>query len=184
MVQGILDPSRIHVLHKIGELLITVFRIKYFHTGHQAAENLTAQCITVNSLSSGAVEAVYKSPNKGRVSLNLLNNNNDTLIHVDARVDWYGWSDILVLNSKTANGGWQEEAHPEGFPFPCCGYVTTITLRVEISDEAFVISANGIEIAKYPYHDDLHPPVNQILYVFEDTGASVKANLESLSVDY
>ena len=81
-------------------------RLNYCHTGHRAAGNLTTQCISVDSLSSGAVEAVYQSPNKGRVSLNLLNSNNDTLIHVDARFDWYGWMNILVLNSKTANGGW------------------------------------------------------------------------------
>ena len=138
----------------------------------------------MNSLSSGAVEAVYTSPNKGRVTLNLLNSNDDVLIHVDARFDWYGWMDVLVLNSKTAHGGWQEEAHPKGFPFPCCGYVTTITLRVEIGEEAFIISANGLEIAQYPYRGVLCPPVNEIQYVFEDTGASVKAKLESLFVDY
>ena len=138
----------------------------------------------MNSLSSGAVEAVYISPNRGRVILNLLNSNNDTLIHVDARFSWSSWMDVLVLNSKAANDGWQEEAHPKGFPFPCCGYVTTITLCVEIGEEAFIISANGLEIAQYPYHGALCPPVNEIQYVFEDNGASVKAKLESLFVDY
>ena len=168
--------------------IITVFKMKLFHTDQPTTESgsaatFTKQNITVNSLSSGVVEAVYRSPNKGRVTLNLLNSNDDVLLHVDARFDWYGWMDVLVLNSRTAHGGWQEEVHPKGFPFPCCGYVTTIALRVEIGDVAFFISVNGRELAKYPYRDELCPPVTQMEYIFEDTGASVKARLESLSVN-
>ena len=63
-------------------------------------------------------------------------------------------------------------------------YVTTITLRVEITAGAFIISANGLHIAKYPYRGALHPPIHQIEYAFEDTGASKPAKLESLTVKY
>ena len=153
-------------------------------TAPAAIQSVTKQSIFVKSMTSGAVEAVYRSPNKGRVTLNLINSKKDILIHVDARFNWYGWRNILVLNSKAASGGWQREAHPKGFPFPCCGYVSTITLRVEINAGCFVISANGITVTKYPYRGALRPPVNQIQYVFEDTGASLKAKLESLTVDY
>ena len=135
-------------------------------------------------MTSVAVEVVYQSTNKGRVSLNLYNNRKDVLLVVDARFNWYTWRNVLVLNSKPANGGWQTEVHPKGFPFPCCGYVTTITLRVEITAGAFIISANGLHIAKYPYRGALRPPIHQIEYAFEDTGASKPAKLESLTVKY
>ena len=151
-----------------------------------AVQSTTTQSISVNSLTSGAVEAVYQSPNKGRISLYLLNGNEDILIVIDARFDWEGEKNRLVLNSKRAGQPWvvPDEVHPEGFPFPCCGYVSTITVRVEMGDEDFTISANGIEIAKYPYRDGLHPPVTEFRYRFEDTGASKKAQLESLSAYY
>ena len=130
------------------------------------------------------MEVVYKTPNKGRVSLFFRNSNGDILITIDARVDWYGWENILVLNSKPAHGSWMPEDHPTGFPFPCCGYVTTVTLRVELGDVAFIISANGNEISRYLYRPELRPPVTEIEYVFDDTGASEKAKLENLSIDY
>ena len=151
-----------------------------------AVQSTTTQSISVNSMTSGALEAVYQSPNKGRISLYLLNGNEDILIVIDARFDWEGEKNRLVLNSKRAGQPWvvPDEVHPEGFPFPCCGYVSTITVRVEMSDEDFTISANGIEIAKYPYRDGLHPPVTEFRYRFEDTGATKKAQLESLSAYY
>lgn len=149
-----------------------------------AIQNAIKQSISVNSLTSGAVEAVYRSPNRGRVILNLLNSRKDILIHIDARFHWLSDFDTLVLNSKTAKGQWQKEVRPKGFPFPCCDYITAITLRVEISETAFVISANGIEIVKYPYRNGLVPPVSEIEYIFVDDRASKKAKLESLSVDY
>ena len=152
-------------------------------TAPAAIQSFTTQSIFVGAMKSGAVEAVYRSPNKGRVHLNLLNSKKDILIHVDARFNWFGWRNILVLNSKPANGGWQTEVHPKGFPFPCCEYVTTITLRVEITAGAFIISANGLPVAKYAYRGALRPPVNEVQYVFQDTGASLKAKLESLTVE-
>lgn len=128
------------------------------------------------------MEAVYQTPDKGRVSLFVRNYRNDIVIVIDARVHWYGWENKLVLNSKPVHGSWQKEIHPLGFPFPCCGYVTTVTLRVEITDSEFIISANGNEIAKYPFRENLMPPITEVEYVFDDTGASLKAKLKSLSV--
>ena len=105
----------------------------------------------MNSLTSGAVEAVYQFPNKGRISLYLLNGSGDVLIVMDARFDWEDETNYLVVNSERAGQPWivPDEVHPKGFPFPCCGYVSTITVRVEIAED-FTISANGIEIAKMP----------------------------------
>jgi len=145
-----------------------------------------SQSIVVEPLSSGGLEAVYRSPNKGKVTLNLYNEHEDILLHIDARFDWEGEKNRLVLNSRRAGQPWvvPDEVHPEGFPFPCCGYVSTITVRVEMGDEDFTLSANGIEIVKYPYREGLHPPVTEIEYRFEDTGATKKAQLESLSAYY
>ena len=133
-------------------------------------------------MTSGGVIVIYSSPNKGRVTVNLLNANGDILIHIDARFDWYTWKNILVLNSKKVDGNWGVRVQPDGFPFPCNGYTTTIVLQVEIGETAFVISANGKEIATYPYREDLAPPVDAATYYFGDTGASEKAELKSLSV--
>jgi len=130
---------------------------------------------------AGGLGAVYRSPDKGRVTLYLYNDREDILLVVDARFAWRRETNTLVLNSKFADGEWGPEVRPEGFPFPCCEYVTTITVRVDIGAEGFTISANGIEIVKYPYREGLHPPVTEIEYRFEDTGATKKAQLESLS---
>ena len=144
------------------------------------------QTISVNSMTSGEVEVVYQSPNRGRVSLYLYNSNQDVLIVIDARYDWEGEKNKLVLNSKHANAPWDvpAEVHPKGFPFPCCGYVTTISLRVKIGDGDFTISANGLEIAKYPYREGLHPPVTDIQCILDDGDAPMQAKIESLSVYY
>ena len=154
-------------------------------TASAAIQGVTTESIFVNSMTSGAVEAVYRSPNKGRVSLNLLNSKKDVLIHVDARFNYLGERNVLVLNSKAANGGWGREARPKGFPFRRgFPFVSTITLRVEITTGAFVISANGIPVTKYPYRGALRPPVHQIQYYSQDNGAYMKAKLKSLTVEY
>ena len=107
----------------------------------------------MNSLTSGAVEAVYQSPNKGRVSLYLLNGNGDVLIVMDARFDWEDETNYLVLNSKHAGQPWivPDEVHPKGFPFPCCGYVSTITVRVEIAED-FTMALKLQRCLAYPYN--------------------------------
>ena len=133
---------------------------------------------------NATVEVVYKSPSQGRIVVNLKNANEDILIHIDARFKWYSSINTLILKSKKADGGWQQEVRPEGFPFPCCGYITTIILQVEIGDSAFVISANGMEIASYPYRVGLEPPVDVIEYIPGESQASIRAQLQSISVYY
>lgn len=116
-------------------------------------------------MTSGALKVVYISPISGRVTVNLLNENEGVLIHIDARFDWSDWRNSLLLNSRKADGTWGKRIEVEGFPFSCCDYVTTITLRVEIGESAFIISVNGVEFATYEYWQDLGPPVNTI-YIF------------------
>ena len=133
---------------------------------------------------SGAVEAVYQSPNGGRVGLVLRNANGDIVVSYVARFDWYGWNNILVVDSKSLDGRWEQKYCPLEFPFPICGYVTRITVRVELGMEGFTVSANGLEIAKYSYMKKLLPPVTRIDVLVDDKGASRKAKLESLSIYY
>lgn len=130
----------------------------------------------------GRVDVLFVSPDKGRVTVNLMNANDDILIHIDARFDWYNWKNILVLNSKKADGGWGEEVHAETFPLPCCGSLNS--MHVEVRESSFVISANGVGVASYPYQENLGPPVDVVVYNFEDTGASMKAQYIGTGVYY
>ena len=66
----------------------------------------TEQTISVDPMTSGEVEVVYQSPNRGRVSLYLYNSNQDVLIVIDARYDWGVAKNTLVLNSKFADQPW------------------------------------------------------------------------------
>ena len=175
-------------------LSLAVLKLSYYHfpTDYSASPTRSAvlQVIADKEVSlkpgrtSGGVKVVYSSPNKGRVTVNLMNANGDILIQIDARFDWYTWKNILVLNSKKVDGNWGTQVQPTGFPFPCCGYTTTITLHVEIGETAFVISANGKELVSYPYREGLAPPVDTVTYYFGDTGATEKAELQSISVCY
>ena len=124
-----------------------------------ARSSIQQNIITHNEISMspgmnfGVVDVVYLSPDKGRVTVNLMNANDDVLIHIDARFDWYTWKNILVFNSMKAGGEWGEQIEAEIFPFPCCGMLNA--LRVEIQESSFVISANGVGIASYPYRENL-----------------------------
>ena len=126
-------------------------------------------------MTSGTVEVVYISPATGRVTVNLLNSNEDVLIHIDARYDWGDWKNVLTLNSKKADGRWGKHVQVEGFPFE---HYITVTLRVEIGESAFIISANGVELTTYEYRQDLGPPVDTITFF------GGKGELKTITVYY
>ena len=130
----------------------------------------------------GIVRVVFIAPDKGRVTVNLMNANDDILIQIDTRFDWNTWTNTVVLNSKKADGAWGQEVQAERFPFRCCGLYNNI--YVEIRESAFIISANGADVASYPYRENLGPPVDVVVYNFEDTGASIKAQYIGTGVYY
>ena len=128
------------------------------------------------------VEVVYRSPNKGRVSVNLAAAKTDIILHIDARYKWHSWKNSLHLTSF--HGHWQKEQRPKGFPFPCEG-VTTITLRITVAKKYFIISANGIEITKYRFRGSLTPnKVVKVQCALDDSTASKKAKVEKMSISY
>ena len=130
-----------------------------------------------------AVDAVYISPPKGRVFVDLMNANDDILLRIDAIFEWYGWKNIVVLNSKKADGDWGEQVETDQFPFPCCGQQIPIAIRVEI-DSSFVITANGMDVASYPYREGLCPPVDKVIYRFEPSGEHEIAELKTIAFSY
>ena len=122
------------------------------------------------------ITVAYLSPDKGRVTVQLLSAENHVL-HVDARFDWYGWYKILVLNSAVGSAWpYDQEEHPSGFPFPSEPN-TLIVLHITVKEGFFEIAAKGF-LYEYQYRGDLLPAtVEKIQYYFEDTGAEKKAKL-------
>ena len=74
------------------------------------------QSIGVDTLKVGqTVKVTYIAPDKGRVTVNLLSNN-DHVLHADTRYAWYNWIKTVNLNSAVG-GAWQQRESPSGFPF-------------------------------------------------------------------
>ena len=136
--------------------------------------------IGVDTLKVGqTVKVTYIAPDKGRVYVNLLSNN-DHVLHADTRYDWYGWIKTLNLNSAVGKA-WQQEERPSGFPFGD----TIIHLYITAKKNSFEIGVNGVKLADYKYRDALLPgTVNKIQYRFEDTGANTKAKLDNIAVSF
>ena len=136
--------------------------------------------IGVETLTVGqTVKVTYIAPDKGRVMVNLLSNN-DHVLHADTRYDWYGWIGTVNLNSAVG-GAWQQEERPLGFPFGN----EIIKLYITAKENSFEIGVNGVKLADYEYRGALLPgSVNKIQYTFEDTGANTKAKLDYISVSF
>ena len=99
--------------------------------------------------------AVYTAPGDGRTTINLLDEDGGVVLHMDYRFEWGGnpsigkpWEDILILNSKPANGGWGTEQHVEDFYFTPG---TNVELTAKAEDGQFAIIANGLQVATYDY---------------------------------
>ena len=110
-----------------------------------------------------AIEIVYISPDKGRVTVNLDDSDNVVPLTIDTRYEWNDWKESLNLNSK-GRSGWLTEERPAGFPFPYGEVATTIVLRIECTDDTFDIFVNGIEIHKYKYRGELLPSIVKRIY--------------------
>ena len=127
-------------------------------------------------LDSGSMEFMFRTPDKGRVNLNLFSKNGDDLLHVSLRFDWNNWKKILVLNSRNVGQHWGKEAYPKGFTFEAN---KTVHVGIEITTKGYHVSANHKKIGEYT---GILLPVDMASYYFEDTGASIKAKLISFKV--
>lgn len=139
----------------------------------------------VESLQVGqSIEVVYRTPSSGRVSVSLYGvETGDVVLFADARFDWLKFKNAFLLN--THKGTWQEEVYPTGFPFPAEGTITTIDFRIRVGENDFIISANGAEIATFPFRGTLTPDkVVAVECGLGDYGASQMAVLEKFSITF
>ena len=130
-----------------------------------------------------AIEIVYVSPDKGRVTVKLDDSDKVVPLTIDTRYEWYSWKRSLNLNSNDGSH-WQTEERPAGFPFPYDEVATTIVLRIECTDDAFDIFVNGVEIHKYNYRGELLPSIVKRIYfrVEGSTGVVITRPAELVSM--
>ena len=120
-----------------------------------------------------SITAVYTAPGAGRTTINLLDTNGGVVLHMDYRFDWgqnprtkKPWEDILVLNTKPANGWWGRLQSVNNFYFTP-GSQLELTAKAE--NGKFAIIANGLQVATYNYR----LPVGSVKRVqFSTTGNS------------
>ena len=138
--------------------------------------------ITLHDFGSGyAVEGTFRSPQAGRVTLNLMDESEDNIIlHVDARYNWYTSKEVLVLNTHTVNGGWGQEEKPLTTNFDFTPNVR-VTVRVEAEAGRFSIFCNGRYVDYYNHRLPVNE-VKKIQLIYEDDNENPIGELESLAV--
>ena len=138
--------------------------------------------ITLDKFGVGsAVEATFIAPNKGRVSVNLINEAEDKIIlHVDARYNWYTWMNTLILNAYEEGVGWGSEQQPSGFDFTP-GIL--VRLGIVADEDGFIIYNNGAEVGKFVHRQPVSS-VKMVQMVFEDNDAEEKAKFVATTVIY
>ena len=139
--------------------------------------------IELDSLSIGQrIECVFVAPDKGRVTINLLSKSGNIPLHHDIRYDWgSGWKNSLNLNSKIS-GSWGNEERPGGFDFT---HGKPVTVKIVAAQLGFEIYCNGTQITTFNYRSGLPATdVKKVQWVFEDNGASMMPQLQTITVGY
>ena len=148
---------------------------------------ITENCIGLSSLAIGqSVEVVYRNPNFGRVSIDLITDEGDYALHVNPRYYYERFNDInvLVLNSQRVNMSWDQEIRPPGFPFPANRVTTRVSVGIAATSTSFIISANGITITDFLYRGTLtNESVRKVCWRHLSTGDQ-PAVLESITILY
>ena len=118
-----------------------------------------------------AIEVRYITPDNGRPTMDIIDKNNNILLHVNPRWDHR----TFVLNTFHKKR-WGPEERPSGFDFSSG---VPITVRVEAKSTHFVILVNGRIIHHYKHR----LPVNHIRRISFHWGGKVKvAKLFCLAV--
>ena len=118
------------------------------------------------------------------MGLSLLTGAGDCALRAAARYDWKGDVKLFLLNTRVGSQ-WQERVTPTGFPFPAKGVSTKVSLSVTAQQRRFLVSANDIPIAKFPYHGSLtYDKVQTILWGVFDDFATKKAVLEQITITF
>ena len=141
--------------------------------------------VKVESFGVGqSATAVYTAPGDGRTTINLGDANGGAVLHMDYRFMWgqnpytkKPWEDILILNTKPANGSWGTEQHVKDFYFTPR---TNMELTAKAEDGHFAIIANGLQVATYNYR----LPVESVKRLQFSTTSSSGSELVSFTFGY
>lgn len=116
------------------------------------------------------------------MGLTLVTESGNFVLRAAVRVNYHGDINVFILNTWK-NKIWGQPILPDTFPFPPTGVSTRISMTVTVQDDRFVISANNIEIADFPYRGSLtYKKVTEILWGANEEGATEKSKLEKITI--
>ena len=145
----------------------------------------TQYVLPVESLEVGqSITVVFRNPDDGRVGLTLVTGSGDFVLRAAIRVNWRSTINTFILNTWK-NDKWGPTVRPDSFPFPPEGVSTRISMTVSVQETKFVVSANGIEIADFPYRGSLtYDKVDKILWGANEDTATKKSKLEKITISF
>ena len=117
--------------------------------------------VAIPSLSDGnTVQVEYTTLKTGRISISLVQDEQNAPICIDIRYKYGSDHNVLVVNSLQ-NDKWQKEERPSGFPFD------SGSVKIVPSSEAsaYKISANGKHIYDFKYRSGCTPDKVKCVYV-------------------
>ena len=116
------------------------------------------------------------------MGLTLVTESGNFVLRAAVRVNYHGDINVFILNTRK-NKKWGQPILPDTFPFPPTGVSTRISMTVTVQDDRFVISANNIEIADFPYRGSLtYKKVTEILWGANEEAATEKSKLEKITI--
>ena len=123
-----------------------------------------------------SVEYVYKAPDKGKCTLNLLTKEDDIAFHCDVRYDWKDDVNILVFNSRIDGTYGRPEVRPSGFDFTPG---VDVSVKIVGAENGFVVFCNGSRIpTEYNYHSGhTQASVVKVEWFFDCKGTSSVATI-------
>ncbi len=123
-----------------------------------------AEIALVSLTDGGTVFVQYTTPQSGRVSIGLIQDEQNAPLYIDVRYDWRGNNKVLVVVSLN-NNQWQPEERPLGFPF-ASGYLTT--LKIVPSGADYKLYVNGSHFYDFKIRSDGTPDKVKSLVVITD----------------
>ena len=128
------------------------------------------------------IEVLYINPTVGRVFVNFMTATGDIALHVNPRHVSGGNGSSLLVNTKL-NGKWQMKVEYPGYPFPANDVSTRVLVGITVKENGFLIAANGIEIAEFPYRPSLgYETVRSITWTTQQQSGEQTAVLESVEL--
>ena len=123
--------------------------------------------VSIPFLSDGStVQVEYTTLKTGKISISLVQDDENVPIYLDIRYDYGKDHNVFVVNSLQ-NNQWQEEEHPDGFPFDS-GYLTTVKIVSSSEASAYKIYANGKHLYDFEYRIGCTPDKVKSVYVITE----------------